>query len=163
MRDTKVLTSVSYGTCICMDACDTLSMMRGLSLSLISYCESVKMKENHGILVSEANNGRTDYYIEKYCNGVHGAVLNHTYRQIADTLHAFVRDCVENRSVRGLFLFRDRSIHGNPGYKIITVALDMYDDLIDKQYEIMGEGRPHDQKTFSEFNAMFEHLFETEE
>ena len=159
MKSTNVVTSVTHGTSIHMDACAALSCMRAIALSLISYCDNVKLSEQSGRLLTEANNGQLDFYVEQYCHGVHGAVLNGAYREFADIMYSFVLDCVKNQSVNGLYLWTEKTYTGMSGYELITYALEVYDDFIDRECEVMHERRSHDIRKYSEYNDQFKKLF----
>lgn len=159
MNNPDVVTSVTHGTSIHMDACCTLKTMRAIALSLLSFCDNARLRNQSGILLTEANNGKIDFYVERYCHGVHGAILNRSYEGFADILYNFVLDCVKNQSVNGLYLWYEKTLDGYAGYEIITHALEVYDEFITHQYEVMNEKRPHNSKNYAEFNDRFKELF----
>ena len=156
--ETKVTTSVCNGTTINMDAISTKYFLENLAMTTIAQCREMVSKERLGVLESTTNLPHYDDLITKYCSGVHGAVLSNMLAQNVHILYNFVRDCVLNETVRGLYLLHDKSKHGEPSWKLITLAIDEYVKFLKEEYRILGVVFPKDIPKYDEYNEEFEKL-----
>lgn len=141
-----------------MDAVSTKYFLENLAITTIAQCREMISKERLGILESTTNLPHYDDLITKYCSGVHGAVLSNMLAQNVHILYNFVKDCVLNKNVRGLYLLCDKSKHGEPTWKLITLAIYEYVKFIEKEYKILGRAIPRDTPKYDEFNEEFEKL-----
>lgn len=158
INNTNVTTSYCNGTTINMDAVSTKFFLENLAITTIAQCREMISKERLGILESTTNLPHYDDLVTKYCSGVHGAVLSNMLAQNVYILYNFVRDCVLNETVRGLYLLHDESKYGEPSWKLITLAIDEYVKFIEKEYKILGRAIPRDTPKCDEFNEEFEKL-----
>lgn len=156
--ETKVTTSVCNGTTINMGAISTKYFLENLAITTIAQCREMISKEKLGVLESTTNLPHYDDLVSKYCSGVHGAILVNMLAQNIHILYNFVEDCVMNETVRGLYLWHEKSACGEPAWKLITLALDEYMKLIKKEYEILGREIPSDIPEYNEYNEKFEKL-----
>lgn len=155
---TSVTTSYCNGTTINMDAVSAKFFLENLAITTIAQCREMISKERLGTLESTTNLPHYDDLITKYCSGVHGAVLSNMLAQNVHILYNFVKDCVLNETVRGLYLWHEKSKYGEPTWKLITLAIDEYMKLISKEYEILGKEIPRDIPEYNEYNEKFERL-----
>lgn len=155
---TNVTTSYCNGTTINMDAVSSKHFLENLAITTIAQCKEMISKERLGILESTTNLPHYDDLVTKYCSGVHGAILANMLAQNIHILYNFVEDCVMNETVRGLYLWHEKSACGEPAWKLITLALDEYMKLIKKDYEILGRAFPSDIPEYNEYNERFEKL-----
>ena len=158
INNTNVTTSYCNGTTINMDAVSTKFFLENLAITTIAQCREMISKERLGILKSTTNLPHYDDLITKYCSGVHGAVLENMLTQNVHILYNFVRDCVLNETVGGLYLLHDKTKHGEPTWKLITLAIDEYVKFMEKEYKILGRAIPRDIPKYAEFNEEFEKL-----
>ena len=155
----KVASSYTMGTIINLEACDTYNFLMGIAATTIVQCKRVACVEDK---TDEANSrfwGVYDDLISQYCPGVCEAIFSNMIRQNADILYAFVEDCIQNETVKGLYLFNRKSKYGNPGYKLITLALDEYMEMAKRYYENLGLDIPKDCKRYNMYNEEFEKMF----
>lgn len=159
MNDTRSMTTYGNGTMIQMSACDAKNFLLNLAITTISQCKNVVFnKDKFEMLETTIDLPEYDRLIDEYCDGVHGAVLWCMITQNVKILYAFVQDCVLNESVAGLFLLRERNDWGGEPWNLITGALDEYVELVNRQYEFLGEKRPTDMKKYNEYNNRFREL-----
>ena len=158
INSTSVTTSYCNGTVINMDAISTKYFLENLAITTIAQCREMISKERLGILEGTTNLPHYDDLITKYCSGAHGAVLSNMLAQNVHILYNFVKDCVLNENVRGLYLLHDKPIHGEPTWKLITLAIDEYVKFIEKEYKILGRAIPRDIPEYNEYNEKFERL-----
>lgn len=161
--DTNVTTSYTTGTTINLGACEASNFLKGLAISTISQCREMESVEDMGILKSKTKLPHYDSLVEKYCDGIHGAVLSSMLLQNVKILYAFVQDCVLNGTVNGLYLMRRAPRNGEPTYKLITIALAEYMKLSEKEFSMLGKEIPHDFPKYCEYNEQFEKMFESED
>lgn len=157
--ETKVTTSYTTGTTIRLDTTSALMFLENLAITTIAQCREMKSKEHMGILKSEMNIPHFDTLVEKYCDGIHGAVLSNMLHQNVQTLYAFVQDCVLNETVAGLYLMRRAPKGGEPTYKLIILALEEYMKLSEEEFNMLGKNMPHDFPKYCEYNDRFEEMF----
>lgn len=155
---TNVTTSYCNGTTINMDAVSTKFFLENLAITTIAQCREMISKERLGTLESTTNLPHYDDLITKYCSGVHGAVLSNMLAQNVHILYNFVRDCVLNETVRGLYLLHDKSKYGEPSWKLITLAIDEYVKFVEAEYKILDKAIPRDIPEYDEYNEQFEKL-----
>lgn len=158
INNTNVTTSYCNGTTINMDAVSAKFFLENLAITTIAQCREMISKERLGTLESTTNLPHYDELVTKYCSGVHGAVLSNMLAQNVHILYNFIRDCVLNETVRGLYLLHDKSKHGEPSWKLITLAIDEYVKFIKEEYRILGKAVPRDIPKYDEFNEEFEKL-----
>lgn len=157
--ETKVTTSYTAGTTISLDTTSALMFLENLAITTIAQCREMKSKEHMGILKSESNIPHFDVLVDKYCDGIHGAVLSNMLRQNVQVLYAFVQDCVLNETVAGLYLMRRAPRGGEPTYKLITLALEEYMELSKGEFDMLGKRMPNDFPKYCEYNERFEEMF----
>lgn len=157
--ETKVTTSYTSGTTISLDTTSALMFLESLAITIIAQCREMKSKEHMGILNSESNIPHFDALVEKYCDGIHGAVLSNMLHQNVQVLYAFVQDCVLNETVAGLYLMRREPEGGEPTYKLITLALEEYMKLSEKEFNMLGKSMPNGFPKYCEYNDRFEEMF----
>lgn len=155
---TNVTTSYCNGTTINMDAVSTKFFLENLAITTIAQCREMISKERLGTLESTTNLPHYDDLITKYCSGVHGAVLSNMLAQNVHILYNFVRDCVLNETVRGLYLLHDKSKYGEPSWKLITLAIDEYVKFVEAEYKILDKAIPRDIPEYDDYNEQFEKL-----
>lgn len=157
--ETKVTTSYTTGTMISLDTTSALMFLENLAITTIAQCREMKREEYKGFLRSESKMPHFNALIEKYCTGVHGAVLSNMLRQNVQVLYAFVQDCVLNETVAGLYLMRRAPRGGEPTYKLITLALEEYMELSKGEFDMLGKRMPNDFPKYCEYNERFEEMF----
>lgn len=158
--ETKVTTSYTTGTTINLDATSALMFFENLAITTIAQCREMVSTEHLGILKSETNMPHFDVLVEKYCDGIHGAVLSNMLTQNVRVLYEFVQDCVLNETVAGLYLMRRTPEGGEPAYKLITLALEEYMELTEKEFGMLGKKMPNDFPDYCKHNKRFEEMFE---
>ena len=156
--ETKVTTSVCSGTTINMDAISTKYFLENLAITTIAQCREMISKEKLGVLESTTNLPHYDELVTKYCSGLHGAILANMLAQNVHILYNFVKDCVLNETVRGLYLWHEKSKYDEPAWKLITLAIDEYIKFLKEDYRILGRAIPRDIPKYDEFNEEFEKL-----
>lgn len=158
MNDTHVTTSYASGTFINMDSVSTKMFLENLAITIIVQCREMICKERMGILESTTKLPYYDELVEKYCSGVHGAVLSNMLCQNVQILYSFVQDCVLNDTSRGLYLLYDKPRNGEPTWKLLLLALDEYMDFVKREHDILGRKIPYDFPKYNEYNKQFEEL-----
>lgn len=157
--ETKVTTSYTVGTTISLGAISALTFLENLAISTIAQCREMVSREHMGILESETKIPHFDDLIEKYCDGIHGAVLSNMLHQNVEVLYAFVQDVVLNETVAGLYLMHRTPKGREPVYKLITLALEEYMKLSEKEFDMLGKRIPNDFPKYCKYNERFEEMF----
>ena len=158
LNDTNVVTSYTNGTTINLGASSALSFIEGIAISSISMCREMICSTRFGVIECETRIPHYDSLIERYCDGVHSAVLHNILEQNIQVLYRFVEDIVLNKSVEGLYLFVDRGNKGMPVWKLITTALNEYMNLLEKEDNMLGECSTTKITNYSQYNAEFTEL-----
>ena len=158
IRNTSLMTIYGDGTFIMMDHVAMKMFLENLAITTIVQCREMIRKENMGIIELTTKLPYYDDLVDKYCSGVHGAVLENMLCQNANILYSFVQDCVLNNTVRGLYLLQDTSRTGKRMYELILMALDEYTNYIKKNYDMLNRAVPSDVKKYNEYNKRFEEL-----
>lgn len=160
LNQTSVVTNYANGTTISLEATSALSFIESIAISSISMCREMICSTRFGVIECETRIPHYDSLIEKYCDGVHTAVLHNMLEQNIQVLYRFVEDVVSNKSVEGLYLFRDRYNKGMPAWKLITTALNEYMNLLEKEGNMLGECSTTKITNYSQYNAEFTELME---
>ena len=152
-QDTSVSTSVITGTTINMEAVSTKTFLTNLAMTSIAQIREMEIDDNGNMTTKLPHYNEL---VDDYCRCIPSALLFGMLEQNIEILYQFVRDCVENDTKRGLYLFFYRSNHGNPFWKLILQALDEYTEFVKTVAIIHG-------RTFIRYNALnekFQNLME---
>ena len=90
LNDTNVVTSYTNGTTINLGAASALSFLECIAISSISMCREMICSTRFGIIECETRIPHYDSLIERYCDGVHSAVLHNMLEQNIQVLYRFV-------------------------------------------------------------------------
>ncbi len=156
-QDVTVTTSYTSGLTINMEQVSMKLFLTSIATSTILQCREIKLIKdpfncNCVVKLPHYNN-----LMEEYCSGVPHAVILSMLDQNAEILFQFVRDCVENDTKRGLYLFVERSRQGVPGWKIILQALDEYTHFLERMCDVKGIKR-ESHIYYNSYNEKFEKL-----
>ena len=158
MFDAKVVTSITNGTMIEMDANDALNFLVGLSITVINTVRDTIEEENEiGDKVTKSCDYDVMHLIEYYNSGIPGAIYSCILQTNADILLKFVQDVVLNESTRGLYLFYRRSrMNGAAPYDLIIKALED----VHQYYMVYGNDNYKRNKNnyFNRYNDEFMNL-----
>lgn len=157
MNETQVITN-TRGTIINMDPIAAKNLLVNLAITTIIQCKEIIIKENSGVLEFKTQVPLYDNLVSHYCPGNHGAVLSNMLYQNVNVLYRFVEDCVTNGTVNGLYLLCEQSKYGEPTWKLILDALDVYMDFVQRQYDTLERKIPADYPRFNKYNEQFEEL-----
>lgn len=158
LENTRVATSFVNGTTINMDAMSTQNFFTNLAISTIALCREEVYYKNGHILDSTVELPYYDELIDKYCSGVHGAIIENILNQNIQIIYRFIQDCVLNETNRGLYLMQQISKVGVPFWKILILAINEYKEIIKRRLALVNEEINSEKFIYDRYNEQFEEL-----
>lgn len=155
MKDnTKAVMTKHNGLFINIDGAYAKFFIQSICADIIAECRNAEFKPNkYNDLELKLNNNQSGIANEygSYCEDS----FNHlVLSSKADILYSIVDECVFNKSVSPLWLFYENNF-----YNIIVDALESYDKLCCKSFNVRGKEIPYDRKSYSKNNKEFLRLF----
>lgn len=158
LEETKVVTSYTNGTNINLNTIPASNFLTSIAISTIVMCKTMKLTRNNTTLEWASDIPYYDDLVDKYCEGVHGAVLSNLLRQNVCIIYRFMEDCVLNDTNKGLYLLMHVSRDGTPLWRILIDAIKAYRTFIESEYELMDDKLLSDDFIYDKYIDDFEKL-----
>ena len=158
MLETKV-TNIPNGVQIYMDNVPEKYFIMSIAMYIISQCKEMRFGVDGDFNDKMSGLPHYDDLITEYTSGNHGSVVGNMLVQNVKILYHLVEDAVLTENVMPLYLLEDKPrCSGQPLYKLILLALDEYQEILEFNYSFTGTNTPKDLQKWNKYNKKFEEL-----